>query len=76
MTTVVQVSSDQNRVIINGELLLDFYPVKRVKKTHCRHCWLLRGVPGFDCMNVIPCRNFERKDKKNGVFSIRQQPKT
>jgi hypothetical protein len=74
MNTEVQISSDQNRVIINGQLL-DFYPVKRVKKNHCCHCWLMRGIAGFDCTGIIPCRSFERSDKKNGVFSVRQTPK-
>ena len=74
MTIELQISSDLNQVIIDG-LKLKFYPVKKVKKTHCNWCWLLKGVPGFDCTNYIPCRDFERKDKMNGVFSIREMQK-
>lgn len=74
MKLEVQISDEQNTVIINGEKL-DFFPVKKVKKTHCNHCWFLRGVEGFDCRGTIPCRGFERKDKRDGVFSIREQPK-
>ena len=75
MQTEVQISDDQNQVTING-LVLNFYPVKRVKKTHCCHCFLMRGVPGFRCEDIpIPCRKHERKDKRDGVFSIHEMPK-
>ena len=74
MAIEVQISNDQNRVIINGQLF-DFYPVKKVKKTHCCHCFLLRGIAEFECEGMpIPCRSYERKDNRNGVFSIRQVP--
>jgi hypothetical protein len=35
MVTEVTISHDQNKVIIDGQLL-DFYPVKRVKKIFVR----------------------------------------
>jgi len=73
MKTEVIVSKDQNKVTIDGQSF-DFFPVKTVKKNHCLKCWFLRGIPGFDCTDKIPCRSFERTDKKNGVFSIRQTP--
>jgi hypothetical protein len=73
-TFEVQISNDQNKVVING-LSLDFIPVKRIKRTHCCCCWLCRGIAGFDCMNNnIPCRSSERRDRKNGYYSIRQMP--
>ena len=74
MKTEVQISDGQNKVTING-LILNFYPVKKVKKTRCNHCWLLLGIPGFKCTDIIPCSSFERKDGQNGVFSIREMPK-
>jgi len=73
---VIRISEDQNTMYANY-LKLNFCPVKKVKKTHCHHCWLLRGVTGFECDGVtIPCRAENRKDKRNGVFSIRQMPET
>jgi hypothetical protein len=72
-TFEVQISNDQNKVIING-LLLDFVPVKRIKKTHCCYCWLLLGISGFDCADKVPCRSSERRDRKNGYYSIREMP--
>jgi len=74
MKTEIQISDNQNQVTING-LILDFYPVARVKKTHCNHCWILKGVQGFECTGRIPCRSYERSDKRNGVFSIHEMPK-
>jgi hypothetical protein len=55
-----------------GGLTVKFYPVSRVKRTHCLPCFLMRYL-GVDCTK-IPCKNFERKDKKDGVFSIRELP--
>ena len=72
--TTIQISIDQNKIIINDRLSLDFFPVNRVKKTHCNYCWLLRGITGFDCQNKLPCRSSRRLDKKDGVFSIREMP--
>jgi hypothetical protein len=37
----------------------------------------LRGISAMACIDAnIPCRNYERNDGKNGVFSIREMPET
>ena len=69
---MINISEDQNKLTVNG-LTLDFFPVKKVKNKHCRTCWLLRGVHVCWCY-YVPCMSSERKDKKNGVFSIREMP--
>ncbi|MDR1343352.1 MAG: hypothetical protein LBK18_08895 [Prevotellaceae bacterium] len=68
----MEILQDQNTVRLGG-LTVKFYPVNRVKRTHCLPCFLMR-YPGVDCTK-IPCRSFEREDKKDGVFSIRELPK-
>jgi len=74
MRTDLLISSNQNYVIVNGQLL-EFYQVKKVKKNHCAFCWLLKGVECFNCYAEIPCGIYiERFDKKVGVFSIREMP--
>ena len=75
MKPTISISDDQNQVTINDSTF-DFSPVKKVKKNHCRWCWLLRGVDDLNCEETIPCRSWERKDKKDGVFSIREMPET
>ncbi|MDR1199927.1 MAG: hypothetical protein LBK94_13120 [Prevotellaceae bacterium] len=50
-----------------------FKEVKKIKKTHCRYCWLLH----CDCMDVR-CGYYGhyREDKKSGVFTIQDFPVT
>jgi hypothetical protein len=68
----MEISADQNTIKIDG-LTVKFYPTKReLKKLHCLKCFLLNH-PGVDCLN-IPCREWDRSDRKNGVFSIREIP--
>jgi hypothetical protein len=67
----MKIASDQNSIEF-GNLTVKFFPIKKVKRTCCLHCLLYR-YPGIDC-TAVPCRAEQRKDKKNGVFSIRELP--
>jgi len=63
---IIGVSPDQNKIYYKGALLT-FFETKSVRE--CRKCWMYR----FTCEGV-PCISDERKDGKNGIFSIRQMP--
>jgi hypothetical protein len=70
----MEISTDQNSIKLNDGTVVRFYPIKgRVKKSHCTKCFLLR-YPGANCIDP-PCRSWQRNDRKNGVFSIRELPK-
>jgi Pyruvate/2-oxoacid:ferredoxin oxidoreductase delta subunit len=71
----MEISTNQNSIKLDDGTVVQFYPVKgRLKKTHCKHCFLL-CYPGVDCTRLnVPCRDWERMDRKNGVFSIREMP--
>jgi hypothetical protein len=73
MSIKYEISADENTVVIDGEVL-KFFPVNKIKKTHCKYCWLLR-VECFRCYDLIPCGMYRNRfDKKIGVFSIREMP--
>jgi hypothetical protein len=67
------ISNDQNTLEIGG-ITTTFYPVKRVKKNRCHHCFIFRHPDACGCV-LIPCNACEREDGKSGVFSIREMPK-
>jgi hypothetical protein len=72
----MKIANDQNSICFEEQgLTVKFFPVLgKVKKNHCTRCLLLR-YPGIDCTALgVPCRAWERKDKKDGVFSIREMP--
>jgi hypothetical protein len=50
-----------------------FREVEKIKRTHCRYCWLYRS----DCMDVR-CGYYGhyRHDNKVGVFTIQEFPST
>ena len=51
----------------------DFFPVTgKAVNTKCRHCILARTEK--DCL-AAPCTPIERKDGRDGYYSIHQMPK-
>jgi hypothetical protein len=69
----MEISGDQNNIRLDDGTVVQFYPVRgRIKKTHCARCLLFR-YPGANCIDP-PCAAWQRSDKQNGVFSIREMP--
>jgi hypothetical protein len=69
----MEISKDQNSIKLDDGTVVQFYPVKgEAKKNHCAHCLLFR-YPGANCIDP-PCCAWQRKDGRNGVFSIREMP--
>ena len=66
----MKISADQNTIEF-GTFTVHFYEEKKEKRRACLKCYLLRTVANCE---GIPCQAEERKDGKNGVFSIRQEP--
>jgi hypothetical protein len=69
---ILEISKDENSVVTDyGKAT--FKPVKRMKRTHCLHCWLFVCIDGCE---GVPCGYGKpyRSDGLTGVFTIQQMP--
>lgn len=61
----VKVNDEQNHISFY-ELDVVFTAVEKMETNHCHRCILFKK-PGLDCSR-IPCRHWERRDRKDGFF--------
>jgi hypothetical protein len=61
----MEISRDQNTIKLDN-FIVNFNQTKG-RKT-CVECYF-RTLPATECIKLdIPCRRYERRDKRNGIF--------